>query len=39
MTYGCAKWAVHSVLSFCSEFAELLGVQNGFAPLEDFELP
>lgn len=39
MTYGCAKWAVHSVLEFCSEFTELLGMQNRFAPLEDFTLP
>ena len=39
MTYGCAKWAVDTVLKFSSDFAELLGAQNKCAPLEDFKLP
>jgi hypothetical protein len=40
MTYGCAKWAVQTVLEFCSEFARLLGVRDRFAsPGGDFKLP
>lgn len=39
MTYGCAKWAVDTVLKFSSDFAELWGAQNKCAPLEDFKLP
>jgi hypothetical protein len=40
MTYGCAKWAVQTVLVFSGEFATLLGVQDGFAlPDLDFRLP
>jgi hypothetical protein len=40
MTYGCAKWAVQTVLTFSSEFAMLIGVSDRFAPLHpDFTLP
>jgi hypothetical protein len=38
MTYGCAKWAVKTVLKFYSEFAQLLGVQDRFAG-SDWKLP
>ena len=40
MTYGCAKWAVETVLTFSSDFADLLGVNDRFAVgSADFELP
>jgi hypothetical protein len=38
MTYGCAKWAVQTVLEFCSDFAKLLGTIDQFSAL-DFKLP
>jgi hypothetical protein len=40
MTYGCAKWAVTSVLNFSQRFSTLLGVKDKFAsPSLDFTLP
>jgi hypothetical protein len=40
MTYGCAKWAVQSVLAFSSEFSALLNVKDRFTPSHiDFSLP
>jgi hypothetical protein len=40
MTYGCAKWAVQTVLTFSAEFAKLLGVKDKFVgPGLDFNLP
>ena len=40
MTYGCAKWAVQTVLSFSDEFTKLLGVKDTFAlPGLDFTMP
>jgi hypothetical protein len=40
MTYGCAKWAVHTVLTFSAEFAKLLGVKDKFVgPGLNFNLP
>jgi hypothetical protein len=40
MTYGCAKWAVQTVLEFCSDFAKLLDVRDRFTtPGGDFNLP
>jgi hypothetical protein len=38
MTYGCAKWAVQTVLEFSLDFANLLGVTDKFGTL-DFKLP
>jgi len=40
MTYGCAKWAVETVLTFSIKFTKLLGVTDTFAlPGRDFRLP
>jgi|SRR6185437_1348955 len=40
MTYGCAKWAVETVLVFSHEFGKLLDIKNGFeAAASDFTLP
>jgi hypothetical protein len=40
MTYGCAKWAVQTVLTFSSTFTKLLGVTDKFSlPGLDFKLP
>jgi hypothetical protein len=40
MTYGCAKWAVQTVLTFSAEFTEVLGVNDRFTlPGLDFNLP
>ena len=40
MTYGCAKWAVQTVLTFSITFATLLNVEDKFAlPPPDFTLP
>ena len=40
MTYGCAKWAVKSVLAFSSTFSALLGVKDKFVSDDlDFSLP
>lgn len=40
MTYGCAKWAVQSVIAFSKEFSALAKVKDRFAqsPI-DFSLP
>jgi hypothetical protein len=39
MTYGCAKWAVQTVLTFSSTFTKLLGVTDKFSlPGLDFKL-
>jgi hypothetical protein len=40
MSYGCAKWAVVSVLNLSAEISQLMGVRNKFAlPGLDFNLP
>ena len=40
MTYGCARWAVQTVLTFSAEFAKLLGVKDKFvSPGLNFNLP
>ena len=40
MTYGCAKWAVQTVLAFSIELTTLLGVKDTFAlPGFDFTMP
>jgi hypothetical protein len=40
MNYGCARWAVQTVLIFSAEFASLLGVKDKFVgPGLDFNLP
>ena len=40
MTYGCAKWAVRTVLTFSSDYAALLDVKDRFAlPGTNFDLP
>jgi hypothetical protein len=40
MSYGCAKWAVQTVLEFSTDFAKLLGVTNKFGAVTfDFALP
>lgn len=40
MTYGCAKWAVQTVLKFSSTFSTLLGIEDRFAlPGLNFTLP
>jgi hypothetical protein len=40
MSYGCAKWAVQTVLEFSSDFAKLLGVTDKFGAVTlDFKLP
>jgi hypothetical protein len=40
MTYGCAKWAVETVLKFSTDFTKLLGVKDTFALSgRDFRLP
>jgi hypothetical protein len=40
MTYGCARWAVQTVLDVSAGFAKALGVKDQFAvPALDFTLP
>jgi hypothetical protein len=40
MTYGCAKWAIRTVLAFSNEFTAELGTKDMFAlPHLDFTLP
>ncbi|MBV8774029.1 MAG: hypothetical protein JO166_17120 [Deltaproteobacteria bacterium] len=40
MTYGCAKWAVQSLLAFSSQFATLIGVRDKLAmPGLDCKIP
>ena len=40
MTYGCAKWAVQTVLAFSADFSKLLGVRDQFiSPGLEFNLP
>lgn len=40
LTYGCAKWAVKSVLTFSDYFSNLLGIKDQFDPFRSgLELP
>lgn len=40
MSYGCAKWAVETVLTFCSTFAKLIEADAHLVvPGVDFKLP
>jgi hypothetical protein len=40
MTYGCAKWAIRTVLTFSSEYGRLLAVEDRFAlRWTNFDLP
>jgi hypothetical protein len=40
MTYGCAKWAVQTVLTFSQEYAKLLGIRDKLASaIADSGLP
>jgi hypothetical protein len=40
MTYGCAQWAIQTVLDFSKEFTTTLGIKDVFSlPHLDFALP